>query len=141
DQSGIPVNTILKPTGSMTFIPPKADTSRYTIPEVIDILNEALLNQKFLLIRRETCFTIVAADEKIDPSFVPRLLVEDLDKRGNTEVVSVVMKLSTLVAEDFAPEVRKMMGPFGEVVALTRSNQLVLQDTAGNIKRIVKDIQ
>jgi type II secretory pathway component GspD/PulD (secretin) len=37
-----------------------------------------------------------------------------------------------------------MMGPFGEVVAITRSNQLLLQDTAGNIRRIkrmVEDIE
>src|SRR5262249_12429360 len=40
-----------------------------------------------------------------------------------------------------APEVKKMMGPFGEVVAMAKANQLVLQDTAGNIKRIIKTIR
>ena len=38
------------------------------------------------------------------------------------------------------PEVRKMMGPFGDVVALSKSNQLMMKDTAGNLMRIVKTV-
>jgi type II secretory pathway component GspD/PulD (secretin) len=141
DQSGLPIITNYKPTGTFTFIAAQKSRSEYTLPEIIDILNEALLNQKYILIRRSSSITIVPADEKIDPAILPRIRPEELDERGNTELVSMVLPLSSLVAEDAAGEVKKMMGPFGEVVALSRANQLLLQDTAGNLKRIKKTIQ
>jgi type II secretory pathway component GspD/PulD (secretin) len=141
DQTGIPVSTDYHPTGTFTFIAPKAGSQRYTIPQVIDIINEQLTSQKYVLIRRSQTFTIVPADVKIDPSILPRVLPEELEKRGNTELVSVVLPLNSLVAEDIAPEVKQMKGPFGEVVALTKANQLLLQDTVGNLKRIRDTIQ
>lgn len=139
DQTGLPVITTAKPTGTFTFIEPKKKD--YTIPEVIDILNEALLGQKFVIIRRERSFTIVPADEKIPPDYLPRIRVEDLDTHGNTEVAQVVLPLNSLVAEDLVSEVKKMMGPFGEAVAMAKANQLILTDTVGNLKRIYKTIK
>src|SRR5206468_1148799 len=98
-------------------------------PDVIDVLNEALLNQKFILIRRDASFTIVPADGPVDPAILPRIKVEDLPARGATEMVQIVVQLNSLVAEDVGPEIKRTMGPFGEYAVLTKSNQLVLQDT------------
>lgn len=140
DQTGMPFVGDLRPTGSFTFIGPRGKS--YTLPEIIDILNESLLTQKRLLIRRDKLFTIVPADEKIDKILVPRIGVDDLKNRGNTEVVSVVIQLNTLVAEDIAPVYQKgLMGPFGEATAIPPANQLVLQDTASNVKRIYEHIK
>jgi type II secretory pathway component GspD/PulD (secretin) len=136
DQTGVPVITTIKPTGSFTFIAPRGHIEKYTIPEVIDILNEALSSQKELIIRRSQSLTIIPSDEKIDPAILPRILPEELSKHGNTELVSVVLPLTTLVAEDEAKEVKKMLGPFGDVVPMTRGNQLLITDTVGNIKRV-----
>ena len=97
--------------------------------------------QKFMLIRREASFTIVTADENIADWILPRIRPEDLGSRGKTEMVSIVLQLNVLVAEDMVPEVRKMMGPFGDVVALQKSNQLMLKDSAGNLNRIVKTLE
>jgi type II secretion system protein D len=143
EQTGLPVITTAKPTGTFTFIAPRtgANKKAYTIPEVIDILNEALFNQKYLLIRREASLTIVPADEQIDRGILPRITADELPKRGRTEIVTLVLPLQSLVAEDIATEIKKMMGPFGEVVAMSKANQLVLQDTAGNLTRILKTIR
>ena len=141
DQSSLPFIGNIKPTGTFTFIAPRGAPKQYTIPQIIDILNEALLNQKYVLIRRTASFTLMPADEKIDPAILPRIAIEDLEQRGNTELVSVVLPLTSLVAEDVAPEVKKMMGPFGDVVAMAKANQLVMQDTAGNLKRVYKTIK
>jgi hypothetical protein len=143
DQTGLPVITNTKPTGTFTFVPPGPAT-KYTVPEIVDIINEGLLAQKLLLIRRDRSFVIVPADERIDPGSLPRLLPDELEKRGKTEFVSVVIPLRTLQAEEIAPEVKKMLGPFGEVIALKKANQLVLQDTAGSLRRIyqlVEDVE
>lgn len=142
EQTGLPVITVQKPTGTFTFVAPKVNGQprEYTIPEIIDIINEALTQQKFMLIRREASFTIVAADEQVDRAILPRVRAEDLPNRGKTEMVQTVLQLTNLVAEDMVPEVRKMMGPFGEVTALNAANQLLMQDTAGNLVRIIKTI-
>jgi type II secretory pathway component GspD/PulD (secretin) len=67
---------------------------------------------------------------------VPRVAIEDLTKRGKTELVSVVVPLKTVTAVEVAPAVKKMLGPFGEVVVIETANRLVIQDTAGNLKRV-----
>jgi type II secretion system protein D len=143
DLTGVPVILIKdnKPTGTFTYIAPKNGPKEYTIPQVIDILNQSLEGQNYLLIRRSASFTIVRSDQKIDPAMVPRISIDDLKQHGDTEYASVVLPLKALMAEDEVKEVDKMMGPFGTAVAMTEANQLVLQDTVGNLKRVIKTIQ
>src|SRR5262249_47998141 len=45
DNSGMQVSTTNKPQGTFTFINPKH--AQYTIPEVVDILNNALVHQNY----------------------------------------------------------------------------------------------
>ncbi len=135
DRTGLPVITPYKPTGTFSFVPPRPGKT-YTMPEVVDILNDALLGQHYLLVRGEHAFTLVAADQRIDPALVPRVRPEDLERRGRTELVSLVVPLKSVSAEDLAPEVRKLLGPFGDVIVLKQANRLVLQDTAGNLRRV-----
>jgi RNA polymerase sigma factor (sigma-70 family) len=128
-----PVLTV-KPTGTVTLMPPK--DRRFTLAEVTDLLNEVLMAQKFILIRREVSFVIHPADERIDPSLIPRVEVNDLPDRGKTEIVEVEITLTDkLNAADIAPEIRKMLSPFGEVT-YARGKRLVVRDAAGNIVRI-----
>jgi hypothetical protein len=124
------------PTGTFTFH--GAAKKTYTSGEVIDILNEALTAgpQKFLLIRRERNFVVAPGDERIDGTLVPRISVHELRDLGKTEIASVVIPLRTLPAEDVVTEVKKLFGPFGEAVVLKAGNRLVLQDCAGNLRRV-----
>jgi type II secretion system protein D len=127
-----------KPSGSLTLVTP-AD-GLYSIYDLIDLINEGLLSnentQKYILINRDRSFTLVPASEKIDPVLVDRIPIEDLDKRGENELVSTVLTLKALVAEDIAVSVKKIMGPFGDVVAFAEANQLILLDTVKNLKRV-----
>ncbi len=92
------------------------------------------------MLNRGSSYTIVPADEKIDPALVMRMDIDDLDKYGKSEIVSTVYKCMALVAEDTAPEVKKQMGPFGEVIVLHQANQLIMQDTVGNLMRIKEQL-
>jgi hypothetical protein len=141
DQSGLAFVGSRTPTGTFSFVGPP--NKRYSLPEIIDILNEALLSQRqpYLLLRGERSFRLIPADEKVDPSLVPRVSLEDLDKRGNTELVSVKMVLKTLKARDLKAELKKICGPFGEVEADEKAISLTVQDTAGNVKRIIKAVR
>ncbi|MFM8931326.1 MAG: hypothetical protein ACKOS8_05545, partial [Gemmataceae bacterium] len=139
DQTGLKYASSYIPQGSFTFKSPEG--KKYTIGEIIDIINEGLNSnpdqQRYLLIRRETSFVLVPADERIDPTLIPRITLEELPGRGKTEVVTLVYSLNTLVAEEIAPEVKRLMGKYGEVVPLSRANQLVMQDSAGTLRQIV----
>jgi type II secretory pathway component GspD/PulD (secretin) len=147
DQTGLPVSvSSAKPTGTLTFISPTVNgvPKQYALPAIIDILNDELRKQKLILIRRAKTFTVESTDEKIDPAALPRVLPDELEQYGNTELLSVVFPLTTMVAEEFAVEVKGMLGPFGSVVPLAHVNKLLVQDTAANLKRIraiIKDSQ
>jgi type II secretory pathway component GspD/PulD (secretin) len=141
DQSGVPLSTSALPAGTFTFIPPKGNPHRFTLPQVIDILNESLAKQKYILIRCENSFLLLPSDEKIDPSLLPRIDPQDFDLHGNSELVQLVLTLKRLSADDTATEVKKMMGPFGNAQVMKRANQLVLQDTVGNLKKIYQTLK
>ena len=68
---------------------------------------------------------MLPAGEKIDPTLLPRVGIDDLEKRGRTELVTVVLPLTNLTAKDLAPDVKKMLGPFGEIVMLEKANQFI----------------
>ena len=127
-----------RPTGSVSLTPP-ADR-RFTLGEITDMLNEAMIQQKFILVRRQATFVIHPADEKIDPTFIPRIEVDDLKNRGKTELVEVEIFLSNLDAAATATEVQKLLTPFGSV-PYAKGKRLVVQDTAGNISRIVQTLR
>jgi hypothetical protein len=129
------------PSGRFTFVSPRG-AKPYTVAEIIDILNEALLQQKLLLIRRELSFTIVPADARMEPMRLLQLPIESLPEYGKTEMASVMLKLHALAAEDIASEVKKKIaGPCGEVIALKKSNQLLLTDMVGNLRVMSKTIE
>jgi hypothetical protein len=141
--SGLPFAGNVKPTGTFTFLPARGKRL-YTLAEITDILNEALQAhaiQKYLLVRRTASFTLLPADEAVDTTLVPEVSLAELEKRGQTELVRVMLPLKSVSASDIAPEVQKMLGPFGKVVPLERSKRLILQDTAGNLRRAVRIIQ
>jgi RNA polymerase sigma factor (sigma-70 family) len=146
DQTGLAYVSTLRPTGTFTFIPPNNPKDKqFTITEIIDLVNEALqagpAQHKFILLRRERSLLLLPADEKIDPTLVPRVEVSDLAKRGKRDLVKVVVSLNVLAAKDLAPDVKKMLGPFGEVIALDKANQLLVQDTAGNLSDVLQMVQ
>jgi hypothetical protein len=139
DKTGLPFISKDIPTGSFNFIARKGQ--KYTMPKVIDIINDGLLLQNYVLIRRATSFPVVSADQELEPSLVPWVTLEELPKRGKTEIISTMLRLDHLVAQETASEVKKQMGPFGKVVVLSAMNMLILRDSTGNLERIISTIQ
>ncbi|MBL8866459.1 MAG: hypothetical protein JNK93_12945, partial [Planctomycetia bacterium] len=137
-ESGLVMIGTTLPTGSVTI---KTDSSKkYTIPQVVDLLNRSLALQKFILLRIDsTTFTLCPADEKIPDQYIQRIPKEDLAKKGFTELVQVAIQLKTLNAEEILDQVKQRKGIFGDVKAIG-SNQLLFTDTAGNIRVIIEDL-
>ncbi|MCE9530042.1 MAG: hypothetical protein K8T89_02720 [Planctomycetes bacterium] len=137
------VSTVKPPPGTFQFLPPRVDgkVKQYTITEIIDILNDALISNGHILSRLDGYFTIIPVDEKPDATKVPRVSIEDLQDRGSKEMVQVVVQLKTMNVDDLAPEIRVLMGKFAVVQALSKSNQLILIDQVANIRRVLKDLK
>jgi type II secretory pathway component GspD/PulD (secretin) len=141
-ESGLPFYAgIGKPTGTFTYVGP-AGLEMKTISEVIDILNTALRPQKYVILRHNQALTVVPADEPVPTADVPRLTNPDeLNLHGNTELVSLVYHLKALNADEFAPQVKRMMSPFGTVTTLATTNTLVMQDDVATLKQLVAIIK
>ncbi len=133
-ESGLTLITTVKPTGSPTLKPNK--DHKFTMAEVTDLINEALTQQKFILIRRHMTFFIQPADEKIDPTMLPRIELSELADRGKTEIVQVILPIEGMAVADAEEELQKLLTPFGSMVALEKQNMILIQDTVGNIDRI-----
>ena len=146
DLTGLPIITSHKPTGTFTFIAPKSDgrpEPTYSIPEIIDIINEGLQNQNFILLRREASMTILQFDEKgfLNNKDIPRITIDEMTGRGRTEIVQIAVQLKVLQADEFVTQARRMLGNFGDAVAYPTSNQLVLVDNVANLRRVLADVQ
>src|SRR5947209_1633077 len=116
-ESGLTQLTTVVPTGNVTIRPP--GDRKFTLTEVVDLINDAMIQQNFLLLRTPTAFYIVPVDEKtrqIPTLLVPRITIEELAKRGRTEVVQVAVPSTKVAVDDALPEVTKMLTPFGAAV-------------------------
>jgi type II secretory pathway component GspD/PulD (secretin) len=147
DASGLPVFTgDHKPTGTFTYITPRRGPGqppeKKTISDVVDELNAALRTKKLLIIRLNQAFTLIAADEPIPISEIPKLTsINDLDQHGKTELVSIYFPLKTLAAVDFVGQVKRMMGAFGDAYAIPATNTICMKDEVASLKQIVAMIR
>ena len=136
----VPVITESCPTGSFTFMPPTIGGREieFTVPEIIDILNESLLQQKYIIMRRQWSITLWSTDEPLDPGMFAGftlLTVDDLPSYGNTEVVKLGFQPQGVSGESLAAVVKKMIGPpYGQAFAMKGKNLLVVMDKAGNLR-------
>ncbi|MBN9522791.1 hypothetical protein J0H58_30445, partial [bacterium] len=140
-ETGLILVTTIRPTGSVTIKP--GPNRKFTLSEVTDLLNEAMIPQKFLIIRYQTSFTVWPADEPLPPTRLPRIDQSELSRRGKTEIVLCnVGPFKAISAPEVMPEVGQMVTPgFGKAILLTNANAIQIMDMAGNIARIQKTLE
>lgn len=126
------------PTGTFSFV--SASQRKYSLPQIVDILNEVLVAKGHLLVRGENSFVLLPADQPVPIELVPRVRVSDLSARGNSELVSVVLALKTVKASEIATDIKKLLSPFGQIAVLKQPNQLVVQDLTGNLRKVIETI-
>ncbi|MCA9114400.1 MAG: hypothetical protein KDA79_04890, partial [Planctomycetaceae bacterium] len=134
ETAGLTLDLNAVPTGTFTYY----DTSSYTPEEALDVLNGYLLPRGFLLVRRDRFLTAVSIENGVPPNLVPSVSLEELNNRGNHELLSIVLPLQGGEAEKAAAEVEKLLGPQGKVAALATSNALSVTDVGRNLRQIVR---
>jgi Bacterial type II/III secretion system short domain len=120
---------------------PKSD--KLTAGQAIDVVNEYLMHEKHLLIRGDKEIFLVATAD-IDPKLVPHCKLDDLVKRGQTELVYVLIAVPAGAAEKLQPVITKMLSSLGKSTIEkgdTKTQLLRIQDTAGKLLRIVEVLE
>jgi len=145
DISGLALQTPSRPTGSLSFNPPKGPDGKpkkYTVGEIIDVLNEALVQQNFVIIRRQASIALYPADEPLPPESVRSVTIDELDgDLAKSEWVRMTLPLQGIQAEVLAPRVKKLMGPFGQAIPFEDANQLILIDNVANLRKVVNTLR
>ena len=125
-----------------TKIPPGTcnytDPDLYTPDQALDRINELMIAQGFILIRKKRSLYCWPLEKPIPTSLVPQVSLEELDSRGENEMVTVHLSLKRLLAEETGKQIEKLKGPFGKVVPVPSVNLIVISDTAANV-RLIRD--
>ncbi len=123
------------PTGTFNYY---NDDKNFTVKEALDILNSYLLRKGFVLIFRDRTIVVWNLDDPPPPNLIPQVSLEELEDRGNNELLSVIIPLTGTDAKTAAEDIRELVGPQGKVVPLGKVNRLFVTDIGANLREIYK---
>ena len=120
------------PEGDFTY----SDTKDYTPAEAIDLLNSVLASKGFTLVRRNKALIVVDIKNGFPYDMAPQVQLEELDKYGRYELVSVMFPLGKRPVETVAKEVDAVLGQLGRAAPLPGSSRLLVTEMAGKMRGI-----
>ncbi|MEX0791837.1 MAG: secretin N-terminal domain-containing protein [Pirellulaceae bacterium] len=123
------------PSGTFNYI----DGKLYTPTEALDVLNSVLLTKGYTLVRRGQMLMVVNLEDGIPPTWVEKVPLEKLDDRAEYELISVMFDLRRMTPEEARTEISQLLGPQGSVTTLSKSQQLLITETAGRL-RTIRDV-
>lgn len=112
------------------------DTRGYTPAEAIDLLNSVLLTKGYVLVRRDRMAMLVNVQDGVPPNMVPYVSPDELEQRGQYELVTVLFRLDRMTPEEAETEVKRLLGPQGSIVVLPKARQVAVTETAGRLRTI-----
>ena len=136
-QAGLSLVMDAPPPGTFNYV----DDHEFTPAEAIDLLNSVLLTKGYVLIRRERMLMLLNIEDGVPSNLVDRVTPEELDSRGDYEMVSCLFQLRKMTPEEAEQEVKKLLGPQGSVVVLAKARQIFVTETAGRLKTIRRMIE
>ncbi len=135
DQAGLSLVMDAPPPGTCNYTDPK----QYTVAEALDVLNSILLTKGYTIVRRQRMLLVVNLEDLEDslpPNLVTRVKPEELDERGEYELVSCLFQLKRMAPQDAETEIRKLLGPQGHLVVMPQARQILVRETAGRLLTI-----
>jgi type II secretory pathway component GspD/PulD (secretin) len=79
---------------------------------------------------------LVNLEDGIPPNLVPDVPLDELDKRGEYELIRVLFPVWNMTPEQAAEEVQPLLGPQGKAVTLPQARQIQVTETAGRLRTI-----
>ena len=139
-QAGLSLHYETLPQGTCNY----DDPSEHSVAEAIDLLNRLLLIKGYVLIRSERMLIVADLEDLEDgvpPGLVTIVPVEELDERGQYDLVTTVFQLETITAEEAKAEIEALIGRPGSVVVLPKAQQIVVTGTAGRLRTVRDALQ
>ncbi len=136
--AGLTLDLSSTPPGTFSHL----DDNSYSARKALDIMNGYLLRKGYIMVEKDNFLIVLNIDNGIPPSLIPERTVEELltlgddMKVGDNELVSVVIPVAGLETAKLATEVEALLGPWGQMVALTESGILIVTDIGSNLRRI-----
>lgn len=137
EQAGLSLVLDSPPPGTFNY----TDDRVYTPAEAIDLLNKVLSTKGYMLVRSERMLMLFNLEEGVPGAIVSTVPLEELDSRGEFELVSVLFQLEKLSAEEAQQEIQQLLGPQGSVVVLPKSQKIFVTDTGGRLQTVRSVIQ
>ena len=125
------------PPGTFTY----ADSKDYSTIDAIDLLNGWLLTKGFTLVRRERMLMCLDLKGGLPEGTIPRVTLAELTTRGRYEFVSVLIPLEGRPPESVLLEVKPLLGSYGKAEPLAQTQQILVFDTAANLRIIEQIVQ
>jgi len=117
------------------------DNKAYTVTEAMDLMNSVLLTRGYALLRRDRTLMVINVNDGIPTDLVPRVSIDELDKRGKFELVSVMFSLVRRDAETVRSGISPLLSACGTAGALPQTQQMLVTDRAGIMRTISAVIQ
>ena len=134
-EAGYSLSLEAPPSGTFNY----TDTRLYTPAESIDLLNSVLLVKGYTLVRRERMLILVNLEDGVPPNLVSNVTPDELDERGEFELLSCTFQLERMTPTEADEEINKLIGPQGNLIVLPKARQVVVTETAGKL-RMIRDM-
>jgi type II secretory pathway component GspD/PulD (secretin) len=132
EQAGLSLLVESPPPGTFNY----RDSRSYSPAEALDVLNSVLLTKGYTLVRKDRMLVVVNLEDGIPPNLVPDVPLEELDKRGEFELIRVLFPVWNMTPEQAAEEVQPLLGPQGKAITLPQARQIQVTETAGRLRTI-----
>ncbi len=138
EEAGLALQFDQYPVGTLTYVDP---TRSYTLSEAMDVVNRSLMDRGYALVRRGRQLILIDYEAENATKLIRELAelipLEELDERGNYDIVRCVFPLGSMTAEAAKTEIGgQLIGPAGDIVVLDSARQVVVTDTVGRLKAI-----
>ena len=125
------------PPGTFNY----SDNRDYSASEALDLLNSVLLTKGYTLIRRERMLTLIDVSEQFPEGLIPKVTLEEVEKRGKHELVTVEFSLGRRDPEAVTAAVTPLLGPYHKLLPVAPTKQLFVTDRAGVMSEVQKVVQ
>jgi hypothetical protein len=135
DEAGLSLWYETLPQGTCNYV----DDRQYTLPQALDVLNGLLLFKGYTLVRRERLLVVADVDDLeggIPPNLLSIVPAEELDHRGEYELITTVFQLENLSTEEAEAEIKDLVVPPGSIIPMPKARQLVVTETAARLRMI-----
>ena len=123
------------PDGTFNY----SDPRYYSPAKAMDLMNGVLLTRGYTLVRRNQMLMVVNLEDGVPDVLVEYVPLEELDDRGEYELVKTLFQLVKMTPEEATADLQKLIGPTGQLYVFPAAKQVLVQEQAGRL-RTIRDI-